>query len=312
MKRKITKMLTGVMTAALLFGYGTAGTVFAAEEDVTPASLAEGAIEKLQEVDSYASEIGFVMDIGIGIEVEGETFNMGVLADMGLDMEMTLDPEAAHMAGQFSMATSMGDEDGEAETNAMETYFVKEDDGYATYSYSQEDDLWTREVSDADDSDDNEQTWESVNAIFQGIADGAMEAELTGEDTYNGEDVYVMTVLLSGEYLENTMNVGMGGEDSSLFGSDIDMDDLATPAMIMIYKESGLPALVSIDMSEIGAAMMESAMGLTEEDLEEITFEVTIGDFGMDIAFFDYGAIGEITVPDEIKAAAVDADELEE
>ena len=296
MRNKTAGIMAAVLTAAMMFG----SVAVHAAEDVTPASLAADVDKKFAEAESYAAEMNFGMDMDVNIESDGLSFDMSVQVGMDMDIETTADPEAAHMTGNMSMAMAMGGEAEPSEVEQTESYYVLEDGTPVAYSSEDGGETWKK--TDEKLSTDLQSLFEG-NSLYKAIADGDLEAELTGEDAINGEEVYVVSTSLSGDYLQEALDLGMNGDMESLF-SGIDLAEQKVPAELMFYKESGLPARVSIDMSEMGKALMEASMGLTEEDLEGITFEIDVKEFGLEMTFHDYGSVAEITVPDDVKAAA--------
>ena len=304
MRKRMTGKWVAIAAAAALV-IGGAALPAGAAEDVTPASLAEGVNEKMEAVDSYAAGLNFDMNMDFFIEGQGMTLDMGMIMNMNMNMESTADPQAAHVKGSINMSMRMGDEESPMEDETFESYVVQEDGVTAAYSTGDGGETW--ETGEGEFDEEEIRNMISQMSFFQGIADGEVEAELAGTDEYNGQEVYVVNATLTGEYLQEAMNAGTGGEAESMFG-DLDPSQFQAPAEILFYTENQLPARVSIDMTEMGKAMIEAAMGLSEEDLEGMELTVDVNAFGMEISYSDYGTVAEITVPDEVRAAAVEGD----
>ena len=301
------KRIMGLVMVSLMAVSLSGTAVCAAEEDVTPASLAEKAGEMIKEQDSFLAALDFVMDADIGAEAEGMSFGMGIQVDLDLDVAVTMDPEASYMTGSMAMSMSMGDEAMPAEEEKMESYSVQEDGVMVTYQSQDGGETWTRQEGD---TAGDIQSLLSDSSVFDGIVSGDLEAELVGEDTYNGEEVYVVTATMPGEYLQEALNMSQDTEAGAFLGGDVDLTGQSVPAEFMFYKESGLPACIKIDMSELGKALLESSLGGGDQGMD---MNMDIYSFYMEIGFSDYGNIAEISVPDEVKAVAAESvDEADE
>ena len=77
--------------------------------------------------------------------------------------------------------------------------------------------------------------------------------------------------------------------------SEEDIEDLEIPCTIAVYKESILPASISIDMKDVVTKAMEEAGGM---EIQELNLELN---------FDEYNKVKEIKLPKDAKEQAVDA-----
>ncbi len=281
-------------------------------EPLTAVTLSQEALEKIKDVSSYAADMLFEYDLGMGMEVEEQTLVMKMDMTMDLSVEAVTDPQASHTQGTMDMSLKMRD-GGEneveiaSEQEDIESYVVADESGmFMQYSSSDGGETWSKSETDPENM---LASIEKMN-IYSKIADGSLPAELQeATEQLNGNEVYVVNTVLSGELLQEAVEAGLNeGADSMFGGEDVDWSAVDAPAKISFYKESGLPAEFTLDMSGFGTAIAEQMLGSAAE-LEGM--EITTGQIALTFIYRDYDTIGEITVPEEVLQNAVESSEDE-
>lgn len=258
--------LTAAMTTALLGGCG---------KKATPENLLKDMSERANKADSM------VVNLNMEINISDGEDSMGVGLDM--DMEAVSDQEIAHATGTMSYEMF-----GSTFSQDMELYTLQEGDTYV--GYVNMDGVWEKTEEDTSAM--------PVDAEFVGsdLADYAEHFELKDELVeVNGEECYELTGELSGEIYDEMMDADMLSSLTGAGLSEEDITGLSFPCTINIYKESILPAKMTLDMGSAMSSMMED-LGITD-----VTCVV-------DMTFLEYDTVDEIVIPDE----ALDATETDD
>ena len=282
MKNKaLSLILASSMAAAVFTGCGNNNTALSA------AQIADGAADALENAKSVSSRL--TIDL-TGNFSDGDETEVSML--LGCDIESVSDPVSAHITENMTMSYA-----GESTEQQLEFYIVHEDG--KLYSYTGSGDMWVRtESSDAD-------TGSTTDTIFREIADGNLEASLANETETleNGREVYSLGIPVTGNYLDRIIDFSVDGE-GGLFGS-IDYSDMIMDTVIYIYKDNLEPALIDISCPELGQAMFEQLLGFSGID-------IAVENFSIECEYTDFNGIDEITVPDDVKAAAASSSDTNE
>lgn len=258
------------------------------EDGLTAASVAENIVETMKEAESVAFESR--MTFLSGISAQGFTMDMEM--NMNINAEMTDDPRAAHILMTYDVNAL-----GESMAEEMEVYALTDSDGTFT--------TYTRESADGepgewDISRDEESELLEGDiydpAIFEKIADGTLEAELSDEVVnYRGTDCYRLDLVLSGEDLSAMSAVMMGGssEEGLLDLEGMDADKAEAPVTAFISTEDYTLKGMLMDCTPMAAAMMESMMGMEEEEVS-----LDVRQFDMEIVYTGFD-VDTITAPEE-------------
>lgn len=274
-------MIATAMAAAVFSGCGN-GSTDSGSLSVT--DIAEGAADVLEAAKSVSSQI--TIDLTGDFSYNNESTEMSMVLDCGI--ESIMEPVAAHITENLSMSYA-----GESSDQSVEIYVVPEDG--KTYAYTGTGDMWVRSEAEGSEANDTSDT------IFREIADGNIDASLAAEKETleNGREAYVLTSPVTGNYLDQIIDFSVDNE-SGLFG-DIDYSDMTMDTTIYIYTDTLEPALINISCSELGQAMFEQTLGFSGVDFE-------IGNFSIECTYNGFDTISEITVPDDVKAAAEASD----
>jgi hypothetical protein len=141
---------------------------------------------------------------------------------------------------------------------------------------------------------------------MKAIADGDISAQLREETVMiNDKEAWQMDFVITGEFLGQMLDKGgftLGG--LSIDTADINWAEIEVPAQIYIYKETELPARITMDCTPIGAQMIESMFTdyMDSLSLEGIRLKVT--SYTLDITIDRYNEIEAFEIPAEAAGAA--------
>lgn len=269
MRKKTAWLLVIVMLlSAALFGG-------CSKEKVTAESLVKEANENMEKVKSFTGDMD--MEMSMDLSSEGISMNM----DIGMEgtFEGTTEPEIFHMQGTMDMSL-LG--------LSMDMDVYTQVDGDKAISYINIMNEWMKSETEVDES--------SMQDMYTVAGDGkdmtlAQETEKIGD-----REVYVLTSTITGEEFEQIMGVmdtvteGLGEVDFSTMQADVTMK---------IYKDTVLPASVSIEMADSG------------EGIETEGMTIKFNNISVVMNYTDFDSIDSITIPDEaLAASSVDAENL--
>ena len=263
MKKRTNKLaamgMAAVMAAALLAGCG-------GKTKATPENLLRDMTEKAGKVESA------VMNLKLNITLSSGTEELAT--ELNMDLETTADPEVSHGKGEASFDIA-----GSSMSTEMETYTVKEDDRYMTYTLLNGE--WAKEETSGMEA------LGDIGGMTGGMRDYADKFELGTELTeINGEDCFELTGELDGDIFSQMIQSDMMDSFSGYGLDEETVSDMVFPCTIDIYKETILPARILFDLTDTFAPAMEDA-------------GVTASDCYMEITFMEYDSVDEIVVPDE-------------
>lgn len=239
-------------------------------EKATAQSLMEEAADQVKKIESFRGNM--TMDMEMGVEESGAS--MSVSMNMEMDIEAVKDPAVYHMTGSVGM-------DLMDFFMEMESYSVTEDDAVITYTNIG--DVWSVDVAEveADASDMNQ-----LLNLDSFKDNGDLELKDQTE-TFNGKEVYVITTQITEEAFSESMENVSGAMNENMMGG-MDFDDLSMDVEIKIYKDTKLPASISMKMSEGSSASVDQDG--TEVGLNELSVTIDVT---------EYDTIDEIEVPEE-------------
>ncbi|MDD6716730.1 MAG: hypothetical protein PUF49_10215 [Firmicutes bacterium] len=254
--------------------------------EISADALSAQVIEKMKGVSSLSQQFSLQM------EAESSSQNDGTDISMAMDLatDVCSNPSVTHTKGTVSMSLL-----GQETSSDLELYSEETDGKYSIYS-SSDGKTWT---STQQEMPKNEDLY--PRQVYEMIAGGDTNASLRGTtEQINGKEVYVIDVTLKGDLLKSAMqqtDTVMNGmmEDSS------DAEDAAVPAQVYIYKDTMYPAGIAMDAEELGNAMIRSLTGDMDAGYTVKTYQVRS-------TFDNFDKTGKITIPEEIKAAAVSAE----
>lgn len=272
MKKKwISVLLSIVLVLSLAAGCG---------KKATPENLLEDVGKNLAKVESASGD----MTISSTVSLNGETVGTG----MELSLEITADPRATHMSGPVTMMMS-----GEEYQVDVEFYAVEKDGEIATYSGMSG--AWSRGTQEIPEDVMNTDTYEKLAEA----ADSFKLSEDLAE--VNGQECFELKGNVEGELLEDLVGEELmaANDGKTNLPTEDQIEGASLPCTILIYRDTILPAKISIDMDDI---MQETYASFGDSAEAECSVEIT---------YSEYNKTEEIRVPDQVLNAVGESAEAE-
>ena len=291
---KIKKLLAVVLCILMLVSLCACGKM-------TVERLVADMAKALADTNSFAGTMNMGMEISLSI------------LGQSMDISMTMDTEVSfHDNVNYSkgiMTTTMtGLDDEVVET---EGYTVMEGDTFTTYSLS--DGKWTKMEMQKPEI---KTSLDTIKMLIdpENIGKIVLQEEL---DTYNGKEVYVLTISdcnypeLASEYVNSQFGDLFGDVEMS----EIDLSGIVMQVTLKVYKDTKLPAVLTVDfgdsMTTVMDSVMDAMMGALSGEIEgfdisgifeQIEMNVDVPAMMTTITFDEYN-IDPIVVPKEALAA---------
>ncbi len=300
MRNRIRTILAVLLTAVFLL---TGCRIF--KKDVhTVLTLTNAALTNVAEVESAEVKIRGTGDLNATYEALNIGLNMKLGTDM--DLEMTKKPERTKGTAAITIG-AIGQE------QVIDGVLYKDTAGdgtKTTYVQWQGGDWLKRTSAPAEQTEEKKgftvpSSLVQTVGIMKAIADGGINAELQEETvTVNDKEAWQMDLVITGEFLSQILDKGgfsLGG--LTIDTANIDWASLEVPAQIYIYKETELPARITMDCTQIGAQIIESMFTdyMDSLSLEGIKLKVT--SYTLDITLDKYNEIEAFEIPAEAAAA---------
>lgn len=269
MRKKIVWLLVSVMLLSAV-AFGGCG-----KKEVTAESLVKEANENMEKAKSYAGD----MDMQMSMDISSE----GVAMDMDMGMkgtiEYTAEPEIFHMKGTMDMSLLGLSMD-------MDIYSQVEDDKAVVYMGMM--DEWMKSETEVDES--------NMQELYTIAGDGKDMTLAEKTEKIDDREVYVLTTTITGEEFEEIMGV-MEGMTEGI--DEMNWSDVQANVTMKIYKDTVLPASVSIEMSDSG------------EGIESEGVTVKFNSISVVMNYTDFDSVDSITIPEEALAAqSVDSGDI--
>jgi len=297
---KLKKMLAVILCVLMLVSFCACGKM-------TAERLIADMAKALVGVDSFAGTMN--TGIEMTISVMGESMDMS----MTMDADVKYADKITYTKGTVTTAM-MGEDDVVVET---EGYSVTDGDTITTYSLTEG--TWTKMEMPKPDM---ETSLDTVKLLIdpENLGNIVLQEEL---DTYNGREVYVLTIAdcnypeLATDYINSQLGSVFGDMDFS----EIDMSGIVMQVTLKVYKDTKLPAVLTIDFGDSMTTLMDSVMdvmmGALSDGMEDVEgidmgaiFEMLDMSFEIPVAIttvtFDEYNIEPVVVPKE----ALDAEEI--
>lgn len=309
MKRKNWRIAAVVLAAIFLlsgcglFGFGKP----------TAASLAKDAFTNIEKVQSAEMTMNTSGDITATYNV----LNIGMNLKLDTDtvMELTRDPERSK--GTISLKVgAIGQEqkiDGAfygdtAEDGTRTTYMQWSGGDWNKHTEAPEQ---TEEETPGTGPIIMPDSMKQTVGLLKALAEESLTAELKEETVMvNDKEAYQISCMLMGDFLKQMLQVNSTTIDTeSIDQLNLNWDEISMPAEIYIYKESKLPARITMDCTSIGAQIVDNMLGeqLEQLPIKDLTLDVT--SFTIDITIDRYDEIDPIEIPAEA-AGAVETENL--
>lgn len=263
--RKSVKSLLVMVLALSMMVLGGCG-----EKKVTAESLVKDMNANMESVKSVSGD--FNMEMAMGVSVSGISMDMDVT--MEGEYQGTMDPEVFYMDTTMAMSLMGISMD-------MEMYSQTEGDTVTTYTGMAGE--WTKTEEPVSDGSE----MQDMYAMFD-AGDDVVLAEET--ETFNDKEVYVLTSTATGEKVQDLLG-SMDMEDMLAEYGDMDLSQLSVEVVVKVYKDTVLPASVSVEMT--GEGLTTEADGTTVE----------LSGFTMEMTYNSFDDVEEIVIPEEALAA---------
>ena len=269
MRKKIVWLLVSVMLlSAVVFGG-------CGKKEVTAESLVKEVNENMEKVKSYTGDMDMKMSMNVS--------SQGVAMDMDMGMqgtiEYTAEPEIVHMKGTMDVSLLGLSMD-------IDMYSQVEDDKATVYMCMMNE--WMKSETGIDES--------SIQDMYA-IAEDGKDMTLAEETEKIGDrEAYVLTSTITGEEFQEIMGVM---ENMTEGVGDMDWSNMQANVTMKIYKDTILPASVSIEMSDSG------------EGIESEGVTVKFNNLSVVMNYVDFDSVDSIEIPEEALAAkSVDSENI--
>ena len=245
--------------------------------------LAKQTGAKMAKVTSVSVDEDMTMAVGVGVEGLSLDINIG----MENTMDAILDPSTVHMESDMTIEAF-----GTSSTTHVTTYSREEGESIATYTST--DGAAYEKTDTPKDQFDNGTG--AIKNLYQGIMDGTIEAELReGTEEYNGAEMYVMDMELTGDNLRSFAELSMAGlDDAGINMDEVNWNECKVPVTIYVDKKTKLPARMTMDCKSLGAELFKSAAGDFGSGM------IDVKTFDVELRFRDYNKVETIVFPEEI------------
>ncbi|WP_178040310.1 DUF6612 family protein [Frisingicoccus sp.] len=269
MRKKLAWLLASVMilSAVALGGCG--------KKEATAESLVKQANENMEKVKSFAGDLDMQMSMNVASEGVGMDIDMGMTGTI----ECTTEPEIFHMKGTMDMSL-LG--------LSMDMDMYTQIDGDKGITYIGVMDEWMKSETPVEEG--------GMEDMYTVAGDGkdmtlAEETEKIGD-----KEVYVLTSTISGEEFQQIL--GSMEEMTESIG-EVDFSTMQAEVTMKIYKDTVLPASVSIEMSDSG------------EGFESEGVLIKFNSISVVMNYNEFDSIDSITIPEEaLSAQTVDEGSL--
>ena len=280
----------------------------------TAASLAGKAFDNVEKSQSAEVKVSTVGDITATYEVLNIGMNLDLKTDV--DMEMTRDPK--RRKGTVSMGIGAA---GQEQTINGEFYTDTAEDGSDVTYVSWNQGEWIKKTGEPVEEADTEEAEENPIKIPDSLAksvgllkamkDGSLAAELKEETvTVNDKEAYQISCMVGGELIKTMLLDEMTDKDDSTMDMEaIDWGNVSIPVELYIYKESELPARITMDVTSIASQLVEKMFKEAMTDLPLDDLRLDVNSYVVDITIDRYDEIEAIEIPADA-AAAKEAESL--
>lgn len=260
MRKKLVWLLAAVMAVSSVMLGGCGG------KKVTAEGIVQEVNANMEKIKSFSGDMN--MDMTIGFSDGTEEQEMALTASSTL--EATTDPVITHMKMRIEMDLLGMSVDSDVYTQI---------DGDTTTSYTGVAGMWTKTEQTTPDA-------ESVQELYAIAGDGTDMTLAEKTEKVGDKEVYVLTSIITGEEFQSMMNT-MGNMTQ---GIDMDMSAMEANVTMKVFKDSMMPASVSIEMKDAGEGI----------EVDGIVVKMAML---MTVNYNEFDTVESITIPEEALAA---------
>ena len=220
------------------------------------------------------------IDMNMDLDYESAGISIPLSYNAQMSGNISRDPSAAHLTGTITASSDIG-----SSKNEEEIYSLT-DSGTKTI-YTGSDGNWYQTVQEISGS---KQDLIADSGLCQLIADADLHGVLEEDSrTVDGRECYVIDTAISGDTLRDVMEEYLTRQD--LYLDDVDWSDVSADAAICIYKDTKLPARISLDSDFSNPFSIGSSDSTAVAHLKAFNIEYT---------FSDYGTAETVSIPQNI------------
>lgn len=255
------------------------------------------AFSNLNAQDSMHMDMKIALEINILVSAGGQTMSMPMSIDLTVDMDQQKEPACISSQIEMSMSSM-----GQTENKQFLLYMEQDDETTTTYSSADGGASWNANKADRVPVDPTE--------VFSIIINNSKGFQQVGTDTLDGREVLVYTGALSGEFLQQIMNMaGSGSSLSELIPTDgaeasaVEFGDM--PITMFIDAQTHLPLRYTMDMGDMMKDLLgnvlKSLMGL--EGMDGVEVDVDFPAASAECFLSEFNSVPPIEIPAAAKAA---------
>jgi len=283
--KKQVKLISGLM--ALVLCMGMLGGC--ANEEGKAEKIIDKAIQELKDVDSFTSNLELVMDVSMGRG--NNQISTTMIAQM--ESDEIIETHTVHGKGYIRMEAL-----GEQEEADLEVYALKEGDELIQYIGVDGDWILNELDSDSLGMIPNEKLWDNLK--------NEKNVKYAGTGKVDGKNTEAISIEIDGNAMEDTLGEALDSfpvdnEYKSLFtGFDLKGHNLSLK--VDFYQDSGLPARITYDLSDLAEGMFESEFF---SDLAD-GIDIDVVEYKMIYTFENYNEVKVINIPDDLEDRVLD------
>lgn len=244
-----------------------------------------------------------------------QNFHMDMEVQMGLSMAMlgqSLDVDAKMIFGmdmQNEPMRSRIDMTVEALNTSEQAliYLEQSEDSYTVYASADGGATWEKEQVSAEETPAQSGNMVGNMQMFISCAKSFQEA---GTEEINGSAATRYDGEISGESIQTAIDMS-GAKDilSENLGTELDEDSFTAlgsiPCSLWIDNKSGMIVRYDMDMTAVMQSLLDDMIKevLASQGLEGVALELTLSKVTVSAVLSQFDQVGEITIPDEAKAA---------
>lgn len=288
---KLKKFSALIFALLLMFSLCSCGKM-------TTEKLVAGTIKAISNVNSFSGTMDTELDISANI------FGSSIEVITELDTDLEYSDNTVHASGVYNVRTGGLRGDSPFST-PIDSYTVTEGDTITNYSLS--DGTWYKSSSEAASVDTGSLDLGTIKDFLDTVKSDSFT--LSDElETFNGQDVYVLTIE-NCKYTDLALDLIISQIESSL--GDIDLSTIDTSEVNMhitlkVYKETKLPAQITIDFGDSLSSLVDSTVNTMFGEVgsqfadffDNLNIGISISTCTVSVCFDDYNNT-TVTIPDE-------------
>lgn len=259
----------------------------------TPEELIKDVHNNISNVSSFEGNMKMDLDLNMGMG--GTEIPFTTKLDVNIKSNTT--PPIIHMNGNMDMKLFGGTTKG-----TIESYITADNENIITYTKAADDSSWSKTISDGTTSSSSD-----VLNMMSGITISDAKYTLEGEEKYNDADVYVLKATLSYDQVKSILSssyLESSAISSELTSENYDYSKFNPTVTMYVYKDSRLPAKVSIDMAKAFEDLMDSLSGSTPDEANESDSYIKANKFLVEMSFSNFNKTEKIEIPANVLKSA--------